>query len=63
MTGPRPGSYAGRSSSSAAPRRHDRSAVDDLDGDESADLGQESALLADDPLEDHQERIPCAQDP
>ena len=52
------GRYGVGSSSSSAPNRQDQSATGDFDGDEAADLGQESALLADDPLDDTQERIP-----
>ena len=33
-------------------------AVDDLDGDETADLSLDNALLADDPLADDQQRTP-----
>ncbi len=58
MAGPSPGAYGGgsSSSSSAAPGR---SGFDDLDGDEAADLGQENALLAEDPMEDDErERTP-----
>lgn len=57
MATPLPGGYGGGSSSSSAPHRQDHGATNDFDGDEAADLGQENALLADDPLGDTQERI------
>ena len=58
MAAPSPGRYGGGNSSSSVPSRQQQGAIDDLDGDEAADLGQENALLADDPLDDAQERIP-----
>ncbi len=59
MATPSPGRYDGGSSSSAVPsRQQQQGATDKFDGDEAADLGQENALLADDPLDDIQERIP-----
>ena len=56
MTAPSPGNYGDGSSSSSGVQ--DRNATDDFDGDEAADLGQDNALLADDPLEDDRERTP-----
>lgn len=58
MATPSPGRYDGGGSSSAVPNRQQQGVIDEFDGDESADLGQENAVLADDPLDDIQERIP-----
>jgi hypothetical protein len=60
MAGPSPGTYGGggSSSSSVAHGGNGGNAVDDLDGDEAADLGQENALLAEDPIEEEHERTP-----
>ena len=58
MAGPSPGAYGpGHSSSSSrAQGGNGGNLVDDLDGDEAADLGQENALLEEDPMEQQRER-------
>ena len=57
MAGPSPGTY-GEDGSSSSSQAHGQNVFSDLDGDEAADLGQENALLAEDPLDDEFERTP-----
>ncbi len=59
MAAPSPGTYGsgiGSSSSSGAYGGNSRNVADEFDGDEAADLGQENALLAEDPMEEERER-------
>lgn len=63
MNGKSPGTSAGASSSTAPQTRPQHNVIDDLDGDEAADLSVENALLADDPLGEDEPRtasvVPC----
>ena len=48
----------GEGSSQARQQASDRASIDDLDGDETADLSLDNALLADDPLDGNAKKTP-----
>ena len=50
--------HATASSSSHRTTRQQRAALDELDGDEAADLSLDNTLLADDPLAEEEEQTP-----
>ena len=59
MAGSSPGAHDGGSGgASSSSGVHGGNVVDGLDGDEAADLGQENALLAEDPMDSERERTP-----
>jgi hypothetical protein len=58
MAGPSPGSNGEESSSSSVKPNLGHPSVEDFDGDDRADLSFDSALLADDPLDEEATNAP-----